>query len=315
MARPSAVTGVARMLSIIPWIAERDGPAVDEVCNRFGITRKQLLADLDVLPLVGLYPYTPDQLVDVAVEGDRVWIRYADMFRRPLRLTPDQALALVAAGSTLLAVPGADPEGPLSRGLAKLRAALGIEPDALVEVELGAASAEVLGLLQQASQEQRAVQIEYYAYNRDEHTTRVVEPWRVFADQGQWYLQAWCRHAGGERLFRVDRIAEAVELDGGFEHPATAEELGVFSASPDDPRVVLELAPSARWVLEQYPVESHEEVDGRLRVTLAISAGLWLARLLLRLGPDARVVEAPAPLADSGSQAAARVLARYRGSA
>lgn len=312
MGRPSAVEGVARMLSIIPWIAERDGPAIDEVCARFAISRKQLLADLDVLPLVGLYPYTPDQLVDVAVEGDRVWIRYADMFRRPLRLTPDQALALVAAGSTILAVPGADPAGPLPRGLAKLRAVLGLAPDAVVEVDLGAASADVLRLLQDAAREQRAVEIDYYAYNRDEHTLRVIEPWRVFADQGGWYVQAWCRSAEGERLFRVDRIAAAVLRADRFEHPVAAEDLGLFSAAADDPRVVLELAPTARWVLEQYPIEEQSEVEGRVRVTLAISAGPWLARLLLRLGPEAEVVSAPEPLASCRATAAARVLERYR---
>jgi proteasome accessory factor C len=304
------------MLSIIPWIAERDGPAIEEVCERFAIGRKQLLADLDVLPLVGLYPYTPDQLVDVTVEGDRVWIRYADMFRRPLRLTPDQALALVAAGSTLLAVPGADPEGPLARGLAKLRAALGVAPDEVVEVDLGAASADVLAILQDAAQEQRAVEIDYYAYNRDEHTLRVIEPWRVFADQGAWYVQAWCRRAGGERLFRIDRIVSAERQESGFEHPIASEELGVFSAASDDPRVVLDLAPAARWVLEQYPIEDEGAVDVALgdhrRVTLAISAAPWLARLLLRLGPDAVVVSAPEPLVGCGAAAAERVLARYR---
>ena len=40
--------------------------------------------------------------------------------RGPLRLTPDEGLALLAKARTLLAVPGTDPSGPLARGLAKL---------------------------------------------------------------------------------------------------------------------------------------------------------------------------------------------------
>jgi proteasome accessory factor C len=312
MARPNAVESVGRMLSLIPWIAARDGPTLAEVCERFSITRARLLADLDVLPFVGLYPYTPDQLVEVAVEDDRVWIRYAPMFDRPLRLTPDQAVALVAAGSTLLAVPGAEPDGPLARGLGKLRVALGIAPDAPVEVDLGPAASDVLAQLQQAAADRAAVEIDYYAYNRDEHTVRVIEPWRVFADQGQWYVDGWCRRAEGERLFRIDRIASAVVLAEGFTREPDADELGVFSAAPDDPRVVLDLAPAAGWVVEQYPVEQVEAgADGSRRVTLAISAPGWLARLLLRLGPDARVVSAPAELADCGRDAARRILDRY----
>jgi predicted DNA-binding transcriptional regulator YafY len=65
-------------------------------------------------------------------------------------------------------------------------------------------------------------------------------------------------------------------------------------------------------VVGQYPIESVEErPDGRLRVSLAIAARPWLERLLLGLGPDARVVEAPDDLAGAGADAARRVLDRY----
>jgi hypothetical protein len=63
-----------------------------------------------------------------------------------------------------------------------------------------------------------------------------------------------------------------------------------------------------------YPVEAVEtRADGRLRVTLAISARPWLERLLLRLGHRARVVEVMGDkdLAKCASEAAQRVLARY----
>ena len=34
-----------RLLTVVPWIAAHDGPRLDEVCERFGMTRKQLAAD------------------------------------------------------------------------------------------------------------------------------------------------------------------------------------------------------------------------------------------------------------------------------
>ena len=77
----------------------------------------------------------------------------------------------------------------------------------------------------------------------------------------------------------------------------------------DRPRVVLDLAPRARWVAEQYPVESVEErPDGGVRVTLAAGEPAWLERLLLRLGPHARVLDGAEGVV---ARAAARVLARY----
>jgi len=79
------------------------------------------------------------------------------------------------------------------------------------------------------------------------------------------------------------------------------------------PEVVLDLDDSARWVAAQYPNRGTEEVDGRLRVIIPVTAERWLERLLLRLGPAARIVEAPEGQGDELRRAAAtRILARYR---
>ena len=87
----------------------------------------------------------------------------------------------------------------------------------------------------------------------------------------------------------------------------------MFAADDADPRVVLDLPPSAHWVSEVHPVEAVEErADGSTLVTLAIAAAPWLDRLLIGLGPDARIVEAPDDLAESARRAAARILDRYR---
>ena len=79
--------------------------------------------------------------------------------------------------------------------------------------------------------------------------------------------------------------------------------------------MTLELDAAASWVLESYPNEGVEQLgDGRLRVRLAISARPWLERLLLRLGPNARVVavDGDASLERAGAEAAERILERYR---
>ncbi len=315
MARLSASEKLERLLSIVPWVVANNGPTVAEIAERFDYPESTLLSDLDeILFMVGLYPFTPDQLIEVVLDGDQVWIRYAEYFERPLRLTPAQALTLVTAGSSLLAAPGADPDGPLARGLAKVASTLGINPGDDLDIDLGAADAGVLATIRHAVDNTVQVELEYYVYGRDEITERVVDPYRVTSDQGEWYLLGYCHRAEGERLFRVDRIRRATALDSGFDRPASVRDVSVFEPHPDDPRVTLLLSPQARWVAEAHPVESVAELsNGGLRVTLAISAQAWLERLLVRLGPDATVESTTGDLPeDLLATTAARVLARYQ---
>lgn len=302
-----------RLLAMVPWIAANDGPTMEEVGARFGITTAQLAADLEVVWLVGLPPYTPDALIDVVQEGDRVWIHYADVFASPQRLTPDQAVGLLTAGASVLALPGAEPDSALARGVAKLAAVLGVDATQVLDVDLGGARVEVLEVLRKAVREHRRVHLDYYSYGRDTRTERDVDPYLVHAEDGSLYLFGHCHLAGAERRFRIDRVASATELSDTFEPPPLDRPAGVFQPDADDPRVVLRLEPSAAWVAETYPVEAVEELDGgALTVTLAVAAEPWLERLLVNLGPQATVVSAPASLRGAGGRAAARILARYR---
>ena len=313
--RITASDRLKRLLALLPWVAAQQGPSVEDVCARFELSTEDLLSDIALVSMVGIPPYSPGDLFDIVVEGGRVWVHLQPSFDRSLRLTPEEALGLVAAGASLLAVPGADPEGPLARGIAKVAATLGVDADETIDVDLGYASASVLADLQAASADRRRVRIEYYAHGRDEHTTRDVDPYRVYADHGQWYVVAFDHLRDEERLFRVDRVLSVEQLDEQFDPPDDVRTLGLFEARADDPRVVLELEPEAAWVAEVYPIEKVESAqDGRLRVTLAISAQPWLERLLLRLGPRARVVAVSGDdeLATCATKAAQRVLARYQ---
>jgi proteasome accessory factor C len=298
-----------RLLALVPWVAAHDGPTIAEVCDRFDCSEEDLMEDLERLFLCGLYPFTPDTLIEVDIDEGRVWIRYADVFARPLRLTPAEGLAVVAAGAALLTSPVTTDSEPLARGLAKLAAVLGVDADEMVEVELGDAPPGLLADLQRAAAEHRQAEVEYYSYGRDAWTTRTIDPHRVFGSAGQWYVAAWCHRVDDERLFRVDRMRAVRLLDETFTPRKTAPAAAVFSPRSDDATVVLELAPEARWVLEAYPHEKVEErARGKVRVTLRVSERAWLERLLLRLGPGAKVVAGDKTVA---SDAARRLLLRY----
>ena len=315
--RLTARDRLTRLLSVIPWVARQDdGALIEDIVTRFDYPRTQLLDDLqDVVFFVGVHPFTPDSLIEVEIGDERVHIRYADWFSRPLRLTPEEGARLLTAGRSVLPLTESDDDdkaGPLLRALTKLGTALGESAANAVDVRLGHAPSDTLAVLRDAVARQHQIDIEYYTYGRDELTERRVDANRLFSDQGNWYLSGWCHRAVGERVFRVDRIRTVARTDepNAEVGPANASS---FSPDGDDPRVVLRLAQSARWVVKQYPVEQVIENDDHIEVTMAVTAIAWLERLLLRLGPAAELVHLDPTLpADLCRDAATRVLTRYQ---
>lgn len=307
---PRALAGpeIQRILALVPWIVAHPGSPKAEIASRFGVTESQLDDDLALVLMIGVPPYSPGDYLDVEDDEDgNVTIRLAEYFQRPLRLTPAEGLALLAAGRALLAVPGSDPEGPLATALAKLEDALDL-PGLVVDVgEPGQLEA-----IRDAVARHRRVEIEYWSAGRDEITVRRIDPEVVFYATGEWYVGAYCHRAHDQRMFRVDRIRAVEATTDTFEPGATEFETGdVYTPRTDDTRVTLELAPSAAWVAEAYPTEAvTERADGSLEIVLAVSEAAWLERVLLRLGPDARVV-APTEFEGLAADAARRILARY----
>jgi len=70
--RVSADDRLRRLLALVPWVAAHDGPTVEEVCARFGCTEQDLVEDLELLFVCGLYPYTPDVLIETDIADGRV---------------------------------------------------------------------------------------------------------------------------------------------------------------------------------------------------------------------------------------------------
>lgn len=319
MTRLTATERVQRILAVIPWIVSHQGATVAEICDRFALGRDELLEDLDfVFYNVGLHPFTPDVLAEVTVEDDRVRIHIGDYFRRPVRLTHAEALTLLAAGRALSGRPGSDPDGTLGRAVGKLAGVLGVDASDALEVALGEADPTLLRAVSDAAAARQQLELSYYSYGRDEASRRTVDPLRVFARDGHWYLLALCHSAGGERLFRVDRIEGAEPTGASFDAPSAPDELEVDRIRPDrfrSGRTVEITAPaSAAWVGETYPCDEVDTLDdGRIRIVLPVTATPWLERLLLRLGPTAtaRDAETGEDLTGLAAAAAVRVLGRY----
>jgi proteasome accessory factor C len=304
-----------RLLAILTWLAQEGEVSIDEVAGRFDLTPSALVSELEMAACCGVPPYTPDQLLEIVVTEDTVSTRVGTTLARPRRLSPREGLGLAASARALLAVPGSDEDGALSRALAKLERALG---QGAIDVELD--TPELLDVVRNALERGERLTISYYSASTDETGDRTITPRRLFASEGHWYVDAWCASAGGVRRFRVDRIASASPAG-----PAAPEDvadplpadgvgeggLGAFIPGPDSRRVRIAADGSMTWLFETIPTAVEGDENGRPVWEVFVAGDAWLERLLLRLGPGAHVVD---PVEDRtlAPEAARRILARYR---
>ncbi len=305
-----------RLLALVPYLLARPGVRVAEVAATFGVTEERLRKDLDLLWVCGLPGHGPGDLIDVEFEGDTITLIEPAGVTRPLRLTVDEALALVVALRALAETPGLVERDAVDRALAKVEEAAGAAAGPAQRVAVSVeGETRVLPVVRAALEQGRALHLSYYVPARDETTERDVDPLRLLLVEGRTYLEAWCRRVEGVRLFRLDRVADVALLDQPSAPPADVEHRdvsqGLFRPSPDDLLVTLSLRPAAAWVADYHPCESVvEQDDGSLVVALRARDTAWVRRLALRLGAQGQVL-APQDLADEVRADARRALAAY----
>ncbi|MEO7837455.1 MAG: WYL domain-containing protein [Acidimicrobiales bacterium] len=300
---------LTRLLAMVPWLLREGGAPVSEIAARFGIAEADVIGDLELVGLCGMPPYGGGDLIDIIVDEDGWVSAFAGpFFTRPMRLTPAEGFAVLAAGRALLAVPGAEQQGALREALAKLEAVVGESTTLTVDLE----APPMLAAVREGIAGHRRLDVAYYSAWRDEVTERRIEPFVAYSLTGRWYVDAHCHRAGGLRRFRIDRILSVRPTGELFEPRQVDPPEEAYTPGPDARTVTVVLPSWAGWVAESYPVRAVEQrADGRVQVVLDVAGPAWLERLLLRLGPEAEVLE-PEDLRGLAAAAATRLLARYR---
>ena len=305
MAVPSTSAERFRLLfAILAWLVPRKVATIEEISERFSLDRDDVSKIIGLAACCGVPPYSPDALLDVYVDQDTVKANLGEAMGRPRRLSAPEGFILSASIRALLSISGTDQRGHLRTVLDKLESALGKLEHLEIEVGAPAHLDEVRNALESGKQ----LEIEYYSSSSDKTTSRRVEPFHLFSESGYWYLDAYCHLAEDVRHFRVDRIRSVRRLDQNVENQFQEREF--FSEAE---RVVLMVPENQRELLDGV---AHASIspggDGMLRVELPVGGTAWLARLLLVLGPQARVIS-PAAMSGAGDDAARKILANYPG--
>jgi proteasome accessory factor C len=304
-----------RLLLAVPFVARHPGLTVGEVAQALGVSREQLLEELDLLLLVGRPPFQPDDFVDIYVEDDRVYVELDQRLSAPPRFTAAEGVALAAAAA-LLAPSGGE---ALTQALSRLERVL---PPQAVEryramsrqLDVAVEAPDFLGALSGAVEQRREVELDYFTASRGKTERRRVRPYELFSHRGQWYLSGHCLSRGEPRLFRLDRVAGLEVTLEGFELPSPPPaRLRPIPSREREVRVRFS-APAAPYVRERFGDDAREVGQGEVEVLVPGDSERWLTRWVLSFGGEARVLE-PAWAVAAVAQAARAVLAAMGGAA
>ena len=140
-------------------------------------------------------------------------------------------------------------------------------------------------LLSSAVHDQRRVRLRYQG--RGEQTVRAVDPYGLVLHWDNWYMTGWCHLRQGVRVFRLDRIVEALPEAVTFARPEGFDALSVIleslAGAPAGWKIEVLLETTLAHAKELIPPGSvvFEEVGGGTLIRGYSDNLDWLARQLL----------------------------------
>jgi proteasome accessory factor C len=308
-----------RMLQLVPFLVHNQGLHIQDVAQRFGVTREELEDDLRILICSGLPEGYPDDLLDIQWEDDHVYITQDLDLNRPVRFTVDEACALLTGLETLNGLPEIAEGGALESVTLKLMAAAGEEglrAASLAGPEVGPADSATLDLVRQAIGAREQLHLVYLSPQRDQVSERDVDPLRLYSLDNTWYFEAYCHSAQGMRNFRLDRVQE-LRPNGKQASTQIGPEEGfpakLFTPNDDDTTVTVQLTRQGAGLADDYYAERTAALpDGGLVAETRFGSTAWLPMFVAQHGGSVRILK-PAELAESALEWIEAALARYGG--
>ncbi len=282
-----------------------------EIEERFQLSPQELKESLELLNLVNfgggcyaVYCATNDGSVTIDKE------LYGDAFRRPARLSPLEAKALLRALDVVAPLVAAEADTSLQTVREKVEAAFGRFPlaDTPMPQEEGAAE-QAVTILNEGVRSRRLVEITYLSRSSDELSTRIIEPYLLRRDDRGWYVEAFDRSRGGRRTFKVSYIKEAHLADGGYEPRAEMGDLDQSLGGEVGVARIWFSSERARWELEGRPGTRPLE-DGSAVADVTYGSRAWLISEILRYRGHAEVLE-PAGVRSQVAAAASALLHEF----
>ncbi|MGZ4482482.1 MAG: WYL domain-containing protein [Gaiellales bacterium] len=316
---PVAPERFALLQALLAFLLERCGdepsasvPSAD-LRQRFHLNQQELEEHLDLLNLVnfggGCYAvYCATENGSVLVDKEL----YGDTFRRPARLSPLEAKALLRALDVVAPLLAAEAHSSLDTVRAKVEAAFGqfslTDTPTPHHVDDEESAVTILNV---GVRERRLVEISYHSRSSNEFSVRRIEPYLLRRDQRGWYVESYDRTRGARRTFKVSYVKEARLLKDTYTPRAEMADLNPELGGEVGTALVWFSADRARWELEGRN-DVTRLAGGAVAAPVSYGSLEWLVSEILRYRGAAEVLE-PAAVRERVAAAADELLSEFAG--
>jgi len=289
---------INRVLSILSIVSQNQGITVDELAAKVDMKPRTLMKELDFISLVGKPPFKPDDYVDIYVDNRRVFVEFDQKLNRPLRFTKPEAIAI------LLSLELLDPEVDMASVQSlkkKMENAIKNSVDQytpLKEMVLldnpTRLVSEYFSIIREAIACHHKIKIDYYSLNKNQTRPRIVRPYLLNKNLGNWYLTGYCELRRDLRTFRFERIQSVENTGKQFKYPVDFDALKYGKEqSPEkfsgkyEVKIYFDsyLAP---WIREEWPSRVTDSTENGVILTTYCDSFEFSSRLVLGSSPHAR---------------------------
>lgn len=308
-----------RLMELMMTVNRKRRFKVQELADEFGVSKRTILRDLQELGELGVPLYS-----EVGPHGGYQVVR--ERVLPPIAFTEEEAVSMFFAVHALRHYASLPFEAESASALNKFYLHMpgdvrdridGIKHRVDFVTPARRGDAPCLAALLDAAVRQQVLAIVYVS-GEEEERERLIQPVCIYANNGLWYCTAYCFLRAGFRVFRCDRIREAVPDPAGTS-PRDLGEIALSrreAAEPINPvrlraklsRAGVQRCEAELWLAPMLDVR--EDGSGLIDRDVPASDLPFYADFFLGLGREA-TVEGPETLREAIRGKLSELLARY----
>lgn len=281
---------IDRLLGIVTILLQKGKSTAPELAEHFEVSTRTIFRDVEDICMAGI-PL-------VCTQGGGGGITIAEGYRLDHSALTQEELQNILSGLKGI---NSVTEGPkVERLIEKLTPGKPSVVTAQDNIVIDLAShykaslSEKIELIKTAISHGKHVGFDYYSEKGK--FPRLIEPYYIAFKWSAWYVYGFCTDKQDFRLFKLNRMWNACEINRTFTRRALPQDEFTLDDYLEDSETALVLfeGSSEYLIAEEYGPDSYEKLeDGRLKMKLKYTNRKYIVRWLLGFGGSAVVLNPP----------------------